>query len=257
VNRDEYLRALQSLPTTLRCPTVEQLQAICPHLTQEQVAAIFGKQCVEFALPSGLVRHSALIGCYMPENAIESAPPRFWIDKHIRTDQSYADGPPHGRTFTGYRHMQRAMWYAEAHWSKNLILDSWGLCLEIYLVGDNPDYPGYLMAEAQVTLGLHRHAFAMSDASTAPYGQQLDEATVVATANTALGKEIREGHTVLASYNCASCGGGLDRSHCLGCGKKYRDNLVPHVTRHALSPKLIELLRAEGHSFPMLQHQPN
>lgn len=253
ITRDEYMSRLRRF--RIENPTLEDMAAICPHLTPEQaVRAFTGVKVRAFtgvkeegnyvACPPVLVKRGFQIFSFY------KYPPALNWSYASRTLQSYKDGQKHGDVFLQYTYMEEAMAYGEQHWGDELVLDNWVDYCEIYVQDpsdlDNRDRP---KTKAVVYFVINRDLNALINDHGKPESEQYDEAIVKATLNIFEARELKGGRGGYTLFNCAYCGEGLNLTCCPGCGHHFKDDRFLSGGSSPLPPKLVKLLRESGHAF--------
>lgn len=257
VTREEYLERLGNLP--IKNPTREDMMAICPHLSEEQVVAVFTPEkeggSAYVACPPIRIRGGfqvvAFYSGWEDRHTDEIHPPALRHAFTGRTLQSYADGKSHGDIFGEYPHMEEAIAYAEEHWGDQLILDDWVGFAKIYMQDPSDlDARGYPKTKAVVHFTTNRGWNEIVNDRSQPQSVLLDNAIVVATLNPFEGNELKGGRGgAIDSFNCAYCGGGLFLDHCNGCEQRFRDDHFRSGWSTPLPPKIVELFEGAGHVF--------
>lgn len=171
-----------------------------------------------------------------------------------RTLESYADGKPHGDVFFPYKHMDKAMKFAEDNWGDDLILDDWNCVVEFYvqdptdLVNDrhHKDYP---RTKAVLSVMLNRDMNEIINDHSKPESELFDEVISQMSLDFAVWHELKGGRGGYTYFNCAHCAAGLSTSSCTGCGYRFRDDHFRSGWNTPLSRKMVAFLRENGHEF--------
>lgn len=252
LTRDQYMKALRA-SEHVQNPTIEQMLAICPHLTKDQVVdGLMGEKGGYIALPPVIIKYGFRSASYYPGSKNKGPDPSFGAGLSHRTPSSYADGESHGDAFGEYRFMAEAMAYAEEHWPESLRLDDWVNFQEVYL--DDPtdqDVHGNPETKAVVYVCLNRDWDEIRGDRTKTAVQVWDDAISFATLDSLEGSELQGGRGGGTEFVCAHCGGGLGLSICYECKNRFHDDQYRKGTCISLPPKLIKLLRESGHEFAL------
>ena len=150
--------------------------------------------------------------------------------------------------------MKKAMRFAEANWSDELILDNWVDVVNINvqdptdLVNDryHHDYP---RTKAVIQIALNRDFNEIINDHSKPESELLDEAIVHIAGDSIIQHEIKGGRGGFTEYSCAHCGAGLSLSSCNGCGHTYRDDQFRCGWDTPLPSKVVDFLHELGHGF--------
>lgn len=231
--RQRYLIILAQCSRGIQYPTLAQLRTVCPHLTEKQLNDLYNaKGQWFFALPPTKVRGCVQIGeYYNTGNALFIA-------------RAYSECISHGPI----PYQQEAIEYAEYNWPNSLTDDSWIDTLTIHVLDPSQfTYYGDHKHAYEIYLGLNREWYEIMADHHQPEWRSLDEAIAIATTDAFEGSEIRGGRTAYEEYNCAYCGGGISRKRCTGCSLIYGG--TPLSWDIPLPPKLVELLKHQGHRF--------
>ncbi len=271
VKNEDYRSILGRLP--IKSPTVQDMAMLCPHLTTEEAVNAFMADSGYVACPPLLIRNSFQIVSYHKE-WVEQIPGWKVVDgKEIRviigtknhpailqreragrTLESYTDGQLHGDIIETYKHMDKAMKFAEDNWGDELILDNWASVAYIYvqdptdLVNDRYHH-NYPRTKAVLYVALNRDINEIAHDHTKPETEVLDEAISQITLDHVVWSEIVGGRGGFTEYSCANCGAGLLLSSCSGCGHKFRDDYFRSGGYTPLSRKMVAFLRENGHEF--------
>lgn len=272
MKREEYRSILGRLP--IKSPTPQDMAMLCPHLTAEEAVKAFTTDSGCVACPPLRVRHGFQIVSYHKEwveevkvrgvvdgketqviTGTKNHPARLDWSYAGRTRASYADGKSHGDVFSLYKHMDKAMKFAEDNWGDELILDDWVSVVEFYvqdptdLVNDryHRDYP---RTKAVLCVTLNRDFNEIINDHSKPESELFDEAISQMTLDHVVWRELWGGQGgSTEEYNCAHCGAGLSLSSCTGCGHRFRDDYSRCGWNTPLSRKMVAFLRDNGHVF--------
>jgi len=265
MKKEEYRAILSRLP--IKTPTLQDMEALCPHLTTDEVAEAFTQDYV--ALPPLRVKHGFQIVSHRAEwveevkvwrgdtrvvTGTKNHPARLDYSYANRTLKSYADGKKHGDVFCDYFGMEQAMKFAEDNWSDELILDSWISYVQTYiqdptdLVNDkyHQDSP---RTKVVLTFTLNRDLNVIINDHSKPESELFDEAVVEMTVDHMVAHELKGGRGGFTHFQCAHCGHGLSLSGCGGCGHRFRDDHFRMGMDTPLSRKMVAFLRDSGHKF--------
>lgn len=249
MTRVEYLAALHAARRLehLTVENIEQIQAVCPHLTVTQIAELLVKNSY-FALPPVRVRGAFQVASvYCNGNGSFN----FTISYAARTPASYASQdmyPYHGDVFNDYDFMGEAMAYAEANWPEDLVLDDWVDFQNVYL--DEPVDPAeYAVGRRTIHLTTNRPWNYMINDRSAPLETLWDASIVHATLDRFEGAELKGGRGGYTNFNCFLCGGGLGLSGCHRCKRRFKDDGYRCGASTPLASKLVALIEATGHKF--------
>lgn len=267
----EYRSLLGQLP--IKSPTLQDMARLCPHLTADEAAEAFTTDSGYVACPPLRIRHGFEIVSYHKEwveeisvlrvkdgiqdvsvTGTKNHPARLDWSYASRTRESYADGKSHGDAFSLYKHMDKAMKFAEDNWGDELILDDWVSVVEIYvqdptdLVNDryHQDYP---RTKAILRVALGRDFDAIIHDRSKPQSELFDEAISQMTLDHVVWHELKGGRGGYMEFNCAHCGAGLSLSSCTGCGHRFCDDQFRCGWSTPLSRKMVAFLRDNGHVF--------
>jgi len=271
MKKEEYRAILSRLP--IKSPTPQDMAMLCPHLTAEEAVQAFKTDSGYVACPPLRIRHGFQIVSYRKEwveeikvwgiingertqtiTGTKNHPALLDWSYAGRTRDSYADNKSHGDVFTPYRHMDKAMKFAEANWGKELILDDWVSIVELYiqdptdLVNDryHQDYP---RTKAVLYVTLKRDLNDVCNDHTTPESELFDDAISQMTLDPVIWYEIKGGRGCFTEFNCARCGAGLALSSCTGCGHRFHDDQMRCGWNTPLSRKMVAFLRTNGHKF--------
>ncbi|MDD4601925.1 MAG: hypothetical protein PHQ46_12900 [Negativicutes bacterium] len=253
--REAYLSALKRLP--IDNPTPEDMAMLCPHLTVEEAVEAFTIGSGEVACPPLKVRHSFQVIALRKERvdnftgseSYGKVIPKYLSLPFVRTDKSYADG--RGQSIDKpYKHMGKAMAFAEANWGNELVLDDWKSIVEFYVKDPTDLINGRprITAVFRVALSRDFNEIVAEDYSK-PRSELLDDAISQIALNPFVSQEIRGRRGGFEEHNCAHCGAGLLVSSCVSCGHKFRDNGCRSGWYTPLSRKMVAFLRENGHKF--------
>jgi len=234
------------------------MAALCPHLTREQaIAAFTDGEKGYMACPPLRVRGAFQIVTFVHafvDTQNESGPkeysPRLNYCYAGRTSRSYADGQSHGDACTGYKYMAEAIAYAERVWDDELIIDAWTDVRE-FVIQDPTDLTpsGYPITKAQLYVCFDRKLGDLLNDLAQPQSVLIDVAVTEMTLDTHIQYELNGYRGGDTEFNCAHCSGGLGLSGCYGCGRQYTDNKTRASTDIPLTRKMVDFLRANGHTF--------
>lgn len=271
MKKEEYRSLLGRLP--IKSPTPQDMAMLCPHLTAEEAVAAFTTNSGFVALPPLRIRHGFQIARYHKEwvealkvsrvqdgkedasvTGSKNHPARLDWSYASRTLKSYADGKSHGDMFSPYKHMDKAMKFAEDNWGDELTLDDWHSVVEFYvqdptdLVNDryHKDCP---RTKAVLYVTLSRDFNEIINDRSKPQSDMFDDAITQMTVDQKVWHELKGGRGGFAQLNCAHCGAGLGLSGCSGCGHRFRDDHCRSGWNTPLSRKMIAFLRENGHEF--------
>ena len=271
MKREEYRAILSRLP--IKSPSPQDMAMLCPHLTEKEAVEAFMTNSGYVACPSLRIRHGFQILSYRKEwveeikvwgiingertqtiTGTKNHPARLDWSYTGRTRDSYADGKSHGDVFTPYRHMDKAMKFADANWGDDLILDNWVDAVEFYiqdptdLVNDryHQDHP---RTKTVLYVTLNRDLNEICNDHTKPESELFDDAISQMTVDLAVWHELKGGRGSFTEFNCAHCGAGLALSFCTGCGYRFRDDESRCGWNTPLSRKMVKFLRSNGHVF--------
>jgi hypothetical protein len=255
MTRDEYMTALRAT-MHVKNPTTEQMLTVCPHLTREQALdGLMGTGSGYIALPPLKMRHSFRTASYYPGNGTDLGPAFHGGKYGTRTRRSYADGQPHGDVFTDYAFMDEAMAYAEEHWPEELILDDWTDFQQVFVQDPTDLVRGAFgitpRTKFVISLGINRKWNDLINDHSRPEVDQWDDAIAITSVDPLISAELKGGRGGFTEYNCAHCGGGLGLTSCTACGTRFPDDPFRCGWNTPLPPKLIELLRSNGHEFAL------
>lgn len=271
MKREEYRSLLGQLP--IKSPTPQDMAMLCPHLTAEEAMEAFTTDSGYVACPPLRIRRGFQVISYHKEwveevkvwgvvdgketqtvTGAKNHPARLDWSYARRTCESYADGKSHGDVFFPYRHMDKAMKFAEDNWGDELILDDWASAVEFYvqdptdLVNDryHTDYP---RTKAVLRVTLNRDLDEVMNNHSKPESELFDEAISQMTLDQVIWHELKGGRGAFTEFNCAHCGAGLSLSSCTGCGHRFRDDKLRCGWNTPLSRKMVAFLRENGHVF--------
>ena len=267
----EYRSILGQLP--IKSPTPQDMAMLCPHLTAEEAVEAFTTDSGYVACPPLRIRHGFQIVTFHKEwveeikvsrvkdgnedasvTGTKNHPARLDWSYASRTPKSYADGKSHGDVFSPYKHMCKAMKFAEDNWGDELILDDWDSVVEFYvqdptdLVDDryHKDYP---RTKAVLRVTLSRDPNTISNEHHKPQSELFDEAISQMTLDHVIWHELKGVRGGFTEFNCAHCGAGLSLSSCTGCGYRFRDDHYRCGWNTPLSRKMVAFLRENGREF--------
>lgn len=261
VSRTGYMRSLRAAEC-ITDPAVEQMLAVCPHLTMGQVLeGLMGEGGGHIALPPVLIRGAFQTASYTRGYPEHTVPAGFRAGgRGGRTPESYATGQ-HVDSSPHYRFVREAIVYAEEHWDEHLIRDTWVGFVTV-LVQDPTDlaegaFDSSPKTKRTVAVGLACSWGELTGNRRQPEVDRWNGAITVATVDPLEGSEIKGDRAGFTLFNCARCGGGLDQTFCHGCGVRYPEGDVRFPGWSTpLPPKLVELLQADGHRFEPNPHRP-
>lgn len=250
LSNKEYRDILNRLP--IINPKSEDMAAICPHLTLEQVATVFEKDANYVACPPLRIKGAFQIVSYYKES--ESHPARLDLAFAGRTLQSYADGKSRGDIFCEYKYMVEAVNYATENWGDELILDTWESVIEIYVqdpsdlisIGYHKDQP---RTKAVLFVCLNRDLNDIVNDHSRQQSELFDNAIAEMTLDQMVWHELKGGRGGYTEFNCAYCGSGLGLSSCNGCGHRFEDDNMRCGWNTPLSKKMVTFLKQSGHMF--------
>ena len=251
LTRDQYMAAIRATGR-IENPTIEQMHAVCPHLTREQVIkGLTGKGSCYIALPPVLIKCAFQIADYDPGDAKWSRAPSFTARGYSgRTLESYTDGLDHAAVSHKIHFVDEAIAYAENNWPGHLIFDNWVEYLTVYVEDPNDqNKDGDPRTKSVIDVVLGRDWNEVRRDHHKPDWAVWDDAIVYATVDPLEGSELNGDRSGFMVFNCAHCGGGLMLSSCHHCGEQFTDNQFRREWRTPLAPKLVELLRNNGHVF--------
>ena len=263
----EYRSILGQLP--IKCPTAKNMATLCPHLTTEEAVKAFTSGTGYVACPPLRIRHGFQIVSYSKEwvekvtvrathtqviTGTKNHPALLNYSYAGRTRASYEDRKSHGDVFASYKHIKKALAFAENNWGEELILDDWIDVVEFYiqdpthLVNDryHHDSP---RTKAILRASLSRDWNEIHNDGSKPKSQLIDEAISQMTLDSVVWHELRGGRGGFTEFNCAHCGAGLGLTACSGCGHRFRDDQIRCGWPTPLSPKMVKFLRESGHVF--------
>lgn len=209
--RDGYIAALRS-SAYVEGPTEEQLLALCPHLTRDQVIdGFYGDRVL--ALPPLKVRGALRIGRLQKASVgYKSILQGGSIVR--RTTRSYADGTlrPLDDDYTALPFLHEAMAYAEAYWPEQLVTDDWADHLWI-LLQDPMDYS----VKGLVSMTLNRPLEDIMRDASRPEVELLNDAVIDVCLDPIIGSERAGGRSGNYYRNCVRCGSALNTASCRIC----------------------------------------
>lgn len=267
MNKQEYRGNLNELP--IENPTPEDMAEICPHLTKEQAVAAFTSESSYVACPPLRIRGAFQIVSFHDEwieeikvwrrdtqviTGTKTHPARLSYSYAGRTLQSYADGMSHGDVFCDYKHVAEAMRFAEDNWGDDLILDTWADVNEFYIQDPTDLYQegfskGSPKTKAVLRVCFNRPWNDLINDHSKPRSVLMDEAISEMTLDLMVWHELKGGRGGYTDFNCAYCSHGLNLSYCGGCKHSFTDDGCRCGWDTPLSPKMVELLLANGHVF--------
>jgi hypothetical protein len=150
--------------------------------------------------------------------------------------------------------MNEAMAYAEEHWPEELILDDWASFQTVRLADPTDLARGVLGSAVPrtkfvISIGLDCKLAELSNKRDERNVELWDDAIVITSVDPLVSAELRGGRSPRNEYNCAYCGGGLGFTSCTACHLSYSDDSSRSSCVTPLPPKLIKLLRDNGHHF--------
>jgi len=267
----EYRSLLGQLP--IKSPTPQDMAKMCPHLTEKEAVEAFTTDSGYVACPPLHVRHGFQIVSYHRElveeikvwgvvngkrtqtiTGTKNHPSRLDWSYASRTPESYADGNSHGDVFTPYKHMNKAMKFAEENWGDELILDDWMDIVEFYIQDptdliNNRYHKDQPRTKAVLHVSLNRSFNEIINDCSKPVSELIDNAILQMTLDRVVWHELKGGRGAFTEFNCAHCGAGLSLSSCTGCGHKFEDNHFRSGWCTPLSRKMVAFLREKGHEF--------
>lgn len=252
ITRDEYQLALLSVWFGRRL-TLDQALTVCPHLTRDQVVStLTGTERAYIALPPTSVRDTCYVLIYQPPIRRIGVTGGIWIEtKCYRTARRSRISPDY-RKVDSCEHpfTAEALAFAEQQWPEALIDDSWADFLIVHM--EDPTGSGDPRKVHEIGVALNRPAAEVFDYESGipdPRIRKWNNATGLATLDPLLIIELRgDQFPEQRIFNCSHCGGGLGDSQCAGCKASYpRHGYTTEVV--SLPPKLIALLRENGHEF--------
>jgi hypothetical protein len=249
-------------------PDIDQLFAICPHLTARDIRSVFMREGGGYiALPPLLVNGSFQVAHYYPGDDREKLKPHLAVGAYSgRTHLSCAPSTSELVAYcSDYHFVREALAYAEAHWPACLVLDNWVDFLSVYLCDPRDLIEGVFGGPSvvrRVHVGLNRDWNELNNDHSKPRHEILDGAISITTTDAFEGLEIKGDRNYFERSYCALCGGGLSLSCCTGCGREYPFTALstPSVgCLDPLPPKLVKLFHDAGHEFerdPARLHAP-
>lgn len=221
-------------------PTFSQLRAICPHLTELQVAQLYratGRQ--QFALPPLRVRGLLQLGEY------RNTPRDHWLKINPRCR------PITPKTSIPYQ--TEAVAFAAHHWPSEYTEPSWVTAMTVRIA--NPLQLGANQKPTtidEIYLGLTAtwQQLLKGNRTLKVKVKRWNEAINVITTDPFEASELNEkAQDVETVYNCSNCGGGLLRTACSGCSYPYK--AIDSSWTAPLAPKLVSFLESHGHRFAL------
>ncbi|KKS69948.1 MAG: hypothetical protein UV41_C0040G0004 [Candidatus Daviesbacteria bacterium GW2011_GWA2_42_7] len=248
VSREEYLGNLHRLP--IYNPTQADFEAVCPHLTPEQIAQAFTPkqkdEDVYVAVPPVKVRRGYLVISYSFGDT-----PRLGLAFSKRTPASYKfKSQVQHDIFYKTAFEDEAMIYAECNWWDMLVLDSWTDYGEVYL--QDPMQLDFRLRPHTVCIihwTVNRQWNTLINDHRAPESKLWNKALVEITIDPIEGMEIKGGRGGFTEFNCAFCGYGLGLAGCENCGHTFADDGFRCGWSTPLPQKMTQLLRKAGHKF--------
>ncbi len=271
MKREKYRSILGQLP--IKSPTPADMAKLCPHLTTEEAVKAFTTGSGYVACPSLLIRNSFQIVSFRKEEVGEITVSRVKdsvIDASItgkknypsmlswayagRTLKSYADGKSQGDVFSSYKHMDKAMKFAEDNWGDQLVLDNWNCVMEIYIqdptdLVNDVHHKNYPRTKTVLRFALSRDLNEIINDHSKPESELFDDAIVQMTIDHLISAETKGGRGGHTQFNCAHCGAGLSLTSCTGCGHRFKDDQLRCGWHTPLSQKMVAFLRENGRDF--------
>ncbi len=258
--KTDYLAMLQRLP--IDEPRVEKVRVLFPHLAADEISAVltWGKDSDSrhTALPplrvDGAFQIVSLNGsCKTIDGTV--LPQRLSWAQTGRTRESYgAKAGDYDDAFRSYRHMEKAIQFAQEQWASDLILDDWSSFIEIY-VQDPTDLheakfsTGKPKTKAVVGFTTARAWNDLINDHSKPRSQVIDDAIAQITTDKHIAEELRGGRGQFIEHNCAYDGAGLGLSSCGECGKEFKYDGSRGGSITPLSAKITGYLIAQGFQF--------
>lgn len=251
---EAYRETMKRLPITNA--TREDMEALCPHLTKEEVTAAFSGEYPRVACPPLRVRGAYRIVTF--NRNVEVRGKKFGdvlFDSGAgRTAASYADQTNLGYVDHPVPYMSEAMKFAEDNWGDQLILDNWIYteqiilkdCAKLIEVGDRKGQP---VCTGSLTICSNRSYNDINNDHRKPPSVLADEAIVEMAYGDYMHKELKGGRPGGWCYNCGNCGSGLNGGRCRICGDRFKTDESWCGSLMPLSKKMAEFLTANGHEF--------
>lgn len=254
VTREQHIAALE-VCQYVEDPTLGQMLAVCPHLTQEQLEQSFMVEGAAVAVPSIKVKGSFWTANYF-RSVSNREPSIFSVSLHCRTLSSYGSGQRKLRHYPfPVLYQAEAMAYAEEHWPESLVLDNWEGFVQVDILDPSTVISTRLEGLTfyrpyVIYVGLKEKWSTLWRSGRVGAGAW-DNAIAITTLNCIEGQEIKGYRGVHHQVNCAHCGGGLGLGVCHGCGVNLPldRSKVGYYGDAPLPMALRQLLEEHGHHF--------
>ncbi len=251
--------------------TVADVKKYCPHLSDEQIKELmdiaFHQRGVLFATPSVMIKGSFHVLRLSSDMKIEGnnlskqtkVALKLQYVYHQKTKESYPDHKSHKDVFIDYNFSKEAMSFAEANWSKSLMLNHWSDYGRVVLQ-DPVDLHNYEQSD-----GDFKHIYNNSPKTKAvihwvtnrswneirsngsiKIEYLWDKAIEMFTLNPIIGKELQGGTDGHELYHCSRCSEGLKISSCDGCNATFTDVFWRYNHFGRLPENMVRPLKALG-----------
>ncbi len=257
MDREAYLVALNRLSHGgIKSPTLADLEAITPHLTDEQRRSILhDDRGVHFAIPP--VR---IIGGFWVASYTKSKYSGInWLNLEVvwYTPKSCMDVRSRLKEPVDVAFRDRSMTYAEEYWGDQLIPIA-GKDAGIVFIQDptnlytsgNKARRGSPKTMSVIYYTLSRRMEDILIDYSAPLSEVWNNGLVEVTCDYIVGTELAGHRGGYRDYNCAFCSYGLGRTSCKNCGNKFYDDYgVRSSCSTPLPERMVALLQENGHRF--------
>jgi len=233
-----YLTALHRLP--IENPTEDDLAQLFPHLTKAEAVEAFARAGgAGVASPPLRVRDTVHVIL-----RVDYPGPHVFSVRAVRVKCAPPLGKAQPRVVEEFPYTERALRFANKHWRKKLIPDTWDKQLNINLHEAGETSPALVLFAAH-----KREVRELMQDRSHPQSEIFDAALVDVTLDPLVGHELSSGHQTYWISNCGYCGGSLGRVACTGCGSHNAGKLGSSNWHMPLSKKVVDFLRKSGHVF--------
>ena len=233
-----YLAALHRLP--IENPTEDDLAQLFPHLTKaERVEAFEHAGKAGVACPPLRVRDTVHVIV-----RVDYPGPHVCLARTERVKRAPPLGKAQLRVVEEFPYTLRALRFAQKHWRKKLIPDTWEKQLNINLHEDGDQSPVVVLFAAH-----KREVREIMHDRSLPQSEIFNAALVDVSLDSIVGRELSSGHQTYWISNCGYCGGSIGRLACTGCGCLHNGKQGSSNWHMPLSKKVVDFLQKNGHVF--------